>query len=182
MLNYSQSSLENMASFKEQLARSEFLSKVERERKTFQSPARVFFAIQTLKSQISSYPQSPIHDIGTTRHVIIKVFANTCRRWQLNNQQQLILLGYRGNDAIGGELLAGHTNELPRDVEDRAGLVIGIGLGLSAIFGNNVEAELSWLNLHRNVLGRKSAKEYMLDGGMVNLFTISEMINRERGI
>ena len=110
------------------------------------------------------------------------MFVNTCKRWHLDERQQLILLGYSGCSIIDGELLAGRTTELSRDVEDRAGYVIGIGLGLSAMFGNQREAEMSWLNLRRNVLDSKTAIEYMLEGSMLNLIAVSEMIRRERGI
>ena len=126
--------------------------------------------------------QPPIHKVVSKQNAIIKVFVNTCKRWHLDERQQLILLGFSGCSIIDRKLLADRTTELSRDVEDRAGFVIGIGLGLSAIFGNQREAEMSWLTLRRNVLGCKSAIEYMLEGGMLNLIVVSQMIRRERGM
>ena len=167
----------------QQIAHSKSMIKSERERNEARSELKSVFTHAVRLSELitSSNSQPPIHKVVSKQHAIIKVFANTCKRWHLDERQQMILLGYSGS-IIDGELLAGRTTELSRDVEDRAGFVIGIGLGLSAIFGNQREAEMNWLNLRRNVLDRKTAIEYMLEGGMLNLIAVSQMIRRERGI
>ena len=73
-------------------------------------------------------------------------------------------------------------NELPRDVEDRAGYAVGISLGLCTLFRESDEAELDWLRLPRRKFEGKSAIEFMLEGDYKNLYVISEMVKRERGI
>lgn len=116
------------------------------------------------------------------RHAIIELYVNICRRWNLNYDQQLTLLGYNPYDLVGRNILDSCFNELPRDVEERAGYVVGISLGLNALYRGNFEAEISWLQLPRVKFGGKSAIEFMLEGSLINLFVISEMIKRERGI
>ena len=128
----------------QQIAHSKSLINSSNERKKAQSELKSVFAHAVRLSELitSSNSQPPIHNVVSKQNAIIKVFANTCKRWHLDERQQMILLGYSGS-IIDGELLAGRTTELSRDVEDRAGFVIGIGLGLSAIFGNQREAEMS---------------------------------------
>ena len=100
----------------------------------------------------------------------------------MDEEQQWILLGYGAEGDVRRRIFFDNFNVLSRDVEDRAGYVIGISLGLSALFQDKLEAELSWLNEPRAKLNSKSAIDYMLEGGMVNLIVVSEMIKRERGI
>lgn len=126
-------------------------------------------------------PHSTTYEGSSGHHTIIKVFENTCKRWELTKEQQIILLGYETKDIERYEALFG-SKKLSRDVEDRVGYVIGIKLGLNVIFGNNLEAEMSWLKLPRTKLNCKSPIDYMLEGSMVHLFVVSEMIKRERGI
>ena len=60
--------------------------------------------------------------------------------------------------------------------------MIGIGLGLDVLFKGNLKAELSWLKEPRTKLNFKSAIDYMLECGTINLIVVSEMIKYERGI
>ena len=167
----------------QQIAHSKSMINSERERNEARSELKSVFihAVRLSELRTPSKSQPPMNKFVSKQNATINVFVNTCKRWHLDERQQMILLGYSGS-IIDGELLASRTTELSRDVEDRAGFVIGIGLGLSAIFGNQREAEMSWLTLRRNVLGCKTAIEYMLEGSMLNLIAISEMIRRERGI
>ena len=119
---------------------------------------------------------------STEENVVIKVFIKTCERWRLDEEQQLILLGYGAEGYLQWSIFFANFNVQLRDVEDRAGYVIGISLGLNALFQDKLEAELSWLNEPRDKLNSKSAIDYMLEGGMVNLIVVSEMVKRERGI
>ncbi len=65
---------------------------------------------------------------------LIEAFIKTCQRWRLNRQQQIVLLGYAGNDFLGAEFLAGRYVNAPQDVRDRASCLLGISIGLGAIF------------------------------------------------
>ena len=113
---------------------------------------------------------------------IIDAFVNTCQRWRLNHDERMILLGYRPHDVIGQQVLAGRVIPSSQDVEDRVGCVVGISLGLGTVFGESINAEIGWIRKPRAKLNDKTAIAYMLEGHMVNLFIIDEMVKHERGL
>ncbi len=115
------------------------------------------------------------------RPAIIDLFVSICKRWKIEESDQLILLGYKDNPKDGTEILAGTSGSLSRDTEDRAGHVAGISLGLSTLFGDNFDAESAWLQLPRKQLDHQCAIDHMLQGDMVNLIVVSDMVLRERG-
>ena len=55
-------------------------------------------------------PKVPILEMSAARNVVIKVSVKTCERWQLNEEQQLILQGHKVNEGIGWNTLAGIRN------------------------------------------------------------------------
>ena len=156
---------------------------IERRRRDAQSkPMSKTSLLGSVFHQPLSSPIIPKLESSSEHNVVKKVFAKTCERWRLDEEQQWILLGYTANAGIEWRKLVGKLKELPRDAEQRAGFVIGISLGLSALFQENLEAELSWLNEPRANLEFNSALDYMLEGGMMNLIVVSGMVKRERGI
>src|SRR6267143_1498920 len=57
-------------------------------------------------------------------------FVRTCERWRLSQPEQIILLGYAGNELAGLPVLAGRVRP-SQDVIDRVGYALGISIGLS---------------------------------------------------
>jgi len=113
---------------------------------------------------------------------LVDAFAKTCQRWHLSAAEQVILLGYKGSEFLGQQLLAGLFLELSQDTRDRVGYVLGISLGLGALFDEHEEAELSWLIVQRDALNGQSALNFMLEGRMVNLMIVADLVARERGL
>jgi hypothetical protein len=113
---------------------------------------------------------------------LVDAFAKTCQRWHLSAAEQVILLGYKGSEFLGQQLLDGLFFELSQDARDRVGYILGISLGLGALFDEHEEAELSWLMAPRDALSGQSALNFMLEGRMVNLMIVADMIARERGL
>ena len=113
---------------------------------------------------------------------VVDAFVKTCQRWKLSNEDQLVLLGYEAEDAVGERVLAGQMLPSSKDFKDRIGYVVGISLGLGALFGEVIEAELGWLKDPREQLNGMSSLDYMLEGHMANLFAIAEIVARERGL
>ena len=111
-----------------------------------------------------------------------KVFVNTCIRWGLDENQQSVLLGLGAQDSWSHPIISRRNENLPRDVEDRAGIVVGIGMGLDSLYKSQPKAERSWLRLPRAKFNNKSALEFMLEGSYLNLLVVSEMVKRERGV
>ncbi len=122
-----------------------------------------------------------LREIGE-RQGVPKIFVDTCKRWGLGTDQQLILLGYRPGDNTGKPVLQGRLRTLSRDAADRAGCVIAISVGLAILFGEDMAAEKRWLRRKRAALGGKSPLARMLDGDVKALIIVNGMIERERGI
>ena len=134
-------------------------------------PARPFF------------PQpAPAMQVAPARQGLIDAFVNTCQRWRLNESSQLILLGYSGNETLGLEILHGNYLRPPQDARDRAGYVLGISLGLGAIFNEVLEAELAWLNTPHPALASRTPLSFMLLGKMANVMSVAALVAKERGL
>ena len=133
-----------------------------------------------LENGAQSVPLAEVRE--EAREGLVDAFLKTCQRWQLNSDDQMILLGYRPNDAVGLRVLAGQWTPSSQDFEDRVGYVAAVGLGLGALLGEAVDAEIRWLKQPRARLDGKSALEYMLEGHMASLFVVARMVTHERGL
>ena len=111
-----------------------------------------------------------------------KVFLDTCQRWGLGMDEQLILLGFERGESIGTHVLEGRVRTLSRDATARAGYVIAISVGLAILYGENIAAESRWLRRKRDALGGQSPLDLMLGGDMISLVDVNGMVERERGI
>lgn len=116
----------------------------------------------------------------TPRPGVIDAFVKTCQRWGLSDKQQIILLGYAGNEFFGSELLKGRWLRPSQDVKDRAGYILGISVGLGALFDESVEAEVTWLNTAHPKLRGSKPFELMLGGHMAALMTVAQVVAEER--
>ena len=109
---------------------------------------------------------------------ILKVFIDTCQRWGLDQDNQVVLLGYRPEDISGRLVLDGSVRVHSRDIKDRAAYVVAISLGLGILYGEKVDPELRWLRSPREVLDGKAPLDRMLEGGMTDLMIVNEMVER----
>lgn len=122
------------------------------------------------------------HEDSNNPHGIYDAFARVCHRWQLSNDDQFKLLGFEPEDPFCYRLLNGSIRRASVDVEDRAGYVVSIGLGLFGLLGKSKDAEIEWLNYPRARLQDKSPLSVMLEGHMENLYVINSMVRHERGL
>lgn len=117
---------------------------------------------------------------STTRPGLIDAFIKTCQRWSLNDKEQITLLGYADNEFLGSQLLEGRWLRPSQDVKDRAGYVLGISVGLGALFDESVEAEVSWLNTPHPKLRGVPPLALMLGGRMASLMTVAQVVAEAR--
>jgi hypothetical protein len=115
-------------------------------------------------------------------HGVIDAFVKTCQRWHLSTTDQVTLLGYKGSGAFGRQFLDGRLSVVPQDIRDRSGYVLGISLGLGALFNDSEEAELRWLSEPRPHFGGRSAIDFMLEGRMENLMIVAQIVAAERNL
>jgi len=123
-------------------------------------------------------PMQPV----SVRSGVLDAFAKTCQRWHLSLEQQIVLLGYKGSEFFGLQLLEGRVLSPPQDVTERAGYILAISIGLGSLFGESERAELAWLNAPRDALNGSSPLAYMLEGRMANLMNVAAMVAHERGM
>jgi hypothetical protein len=112
----------------------------------------------------------------------IDAFVKTCQRWRLSDDQQIVLLGYASNPLLAAEFLSGRYLNLPRDVRDRVGYVVGISIGLGAVYNELLEAELAWLNRPHPKLRNQTPLAHMLQGQMVGLMRVNALVAEERAL
>ena len=113
---------------------------------------------------------------------VFDAFVNTCQRWRLSQDEQVVLLGRQPGDSLVYHLFAGRIHSLSLDAEDRAGYIVVISLALGALFDENIEAENDWLRQPRAGLEDKTPLEHMLGGSMVHLLDVVQLTRRERGL
>jgi hypothetical protein len=132
----------------------------------------------------SVYPQQTPHFVQPIAppQGVMDGFVKTCQRWGLTEAQELLLLGYGDNKFLGLQLLNGRWLRPSQDVKDRVGYVVGISIGLGAIFNDVLEAEVRWLNTAHPRLGSKAPLDYMLGGRMRALMIVSNLVEEERAL
>ena len=113
---------------------------------------------------------------------VMEAFVKTCQRWRLNEHEQTVLLGYGTNPSLAHEMMSGRYVDLPQDVRDRVGYIVGISVGLGAVFGEAVQAELDWLHRPHPKLANRAPLSVMLQGHMAQLIVVSELVAEERAL
>jgi hypothetical protein len=107
-------------------------------------------------------------------------FVKTCERWRLSQPDQIILLGYSGSELAGLPILMGRARP-SQDVLDRTGYVLGISIGLSALFDNSIPNEVDWLtNIHPHL--NATPMQTMLSGKMTDMIRVANLVLRERAL
>jgi hypothetical protein len=108
-------------------------------------------------------------------------FVKTCQRWRLEQPEQATLLGYKSHEFLGQLLLRGYVPPRTQDVRDRIGYVMAITLGLGALFDENVDAEIGWLQTEHPFL-KEPPLAFMLRGRMKHLITVADIVRAERAL
>jgi uncharacterized protein (DUF2384 family) len=79
-------------------------------------------------------------------------------------------------------MMSGRYRDLPQDVLDRVGYVVGISVGLGAVFDEAAQPELEWLHKPHPKLGNRAPLIVMLMGHMAQLITVSSLVAEERAL
>ena len=103
-------------------------------------------------------------------------------RWRLKPEHQVVLLGYQSDVRIGMQVLEGRDRANTREVKERAGYVVAIGIGLGILYEENVHAENDWLRCRREILNDRAPLDLMLGGRMSDLIAVNRLVERERGL
>lgn len=127
-------------------------------------------------------PAKPVQ-VSETAGTLIEAFKKTAERWQLSDDEQIVLLGYKEGRGFGRALLTGQIRQTPsQDLKDRIAYVMAISLGLGSLFQEAIKPERDWLALPRKELGDESAMQRMLSGHMRDLIAVHTIVRRERNL
>lgn len=115
------------------------------------------------------------------RRGAVEGFVRTCERWRLRFPDQVILLGYRGNEFAAQPILLGRVRP-SQDVLDRTGYILSISIGLASLYQESIEAEIGWLKRAHSSLAGAAPLDVMLDGKMLSMIRVHTLVMAERGL
>lgn len=118
-----------------------------------------------------------------SRKHLARVVASLFVRWELNNEQQLALLGLSPESR---KLLPAYRRgerPLPnaRDILDRAGYLLGIHKGLRLLFPEDEALRFTWVQRRNRLLGDRTPLEVMLADGLIGLARVARFVDFQRG-
>lgn len=114
--------------------------------------------------------------------VAVKCFAHVMREWQLNEKEQLTLLGIPGSDQDGetSSIMSKAVDKktLPLDALNRISRVIGLYRSLHSIFPNRTQAN-AWMSRVNNTFNGVSALKFVLQDPENNLPVVSAYLDEQ---
>lgn len=113
--------------------------------------------------------------------IALKAYFNMAQQWQLNNAQQIKLLGEPSRATFFRWKKEG-VKDISQDTFERISYLLGIYKALHILFSIPEQAN-SWL--HRDnqaeIFAGRSALEFMLQGKMIHLFETRKYLDGQRG-
>jgi uncharacterized protein (DUF2384 family) len=125
--------------------------------------------------------QDPQHHDAKKAQIALRAYFNMAHQWQLNNTQQIKLLG-EPSKATFFRWKKGDVKDISKDTFERISYLLGIFKALHILFTTPEQAN-TWL--HRDnqagLFAGRSALEFMLQGKMINLFETRKYLDAQRG-
>ena len=109
-------------------------------------------------------------------------FKKVCERWSLDALGMAKLMHLEEELGLSGLILSGQIPPLTGDLKDRMAFVIGISIGLGELFNDDKDAEFRWLSSARSELGSLSPLAHMLNGDMLNIRDVIDLMDNARGV
>ena len=112
----------------------------------------------------------------------LRAFFNIARDWNLNTDEQMVLLGAPGRSTFFKWKSAPETAELKRDTLERLSYLLGIYKALQVLLPSTVAAD-AWIKKTNDapLFGGKSALDRMLGGNVADLIAVREYLDARRG-
>lgn len=112
----------------------------------------------------------------------LRAFFNIARDWDLNTDEQMVLLGTPGRSTFFKWKSAPETAELKRDTLERLSYILGIYKALQVLLPNTQAAD-AWIKKPNNapLFGGQSALERMLAGNVADLIAVRDYLDARRG-
>jgi len=106
---------------------------------------------------------------------LVDGFAKLADRWELNQSQQLTLLGLSENAPLGRLIIEGKIEPPLRDIQDRIALLLTISIWLGEMYDDDRDAELKWLHASFDSLNAAPI-ELLLKGPMVQILEVHNFL------
>ena len=139
-----------------------------------------YSGLQAASLRIAERPRLVQQPRVAIRRGVLDAFSNVCERWQVTYPEQIVLLGYKGAEWLGTEVLSGSGPDVPP--KDRIGYLTSISLGLGGLFREAIAPERIWLRASKAALRGKTPLGFMLEGRMENLIVVLDLVEKERGL
>lgn len=112
----------------------------------------------------------------------LRAFFNIARDWNLNTDEQMVLLGTPGRSTFFKWKSAPETAELKRDTLERLSYLLGIYKALQVLLPATAAAD-AWIKKPNDapLFGGKSALARMLGGNVSDLIVVREYLDARRG-
>jgi hypothetical protein len=112
----------------------------------------------------------------------LRAFFNIARDWNLNTDEQMVLLGGPGRSTFFKWKSAPNTADLKRDTLERLSYLLGIYKALQILLPTSTAAD-AWVKKPNTapLFGGKSALERMLGGNVADLLAVRQYLDARRG-
>jgi len=110
----------------------------------------------------------------------LRAFFNIADAWKLSVEEQMVLLGGPSRSTFFKWKKEGGL--LPHDTLERISHILGVYKDLHILFPESALAD-EWIRKPNNsaVFNGKSALEYMMAGGVADLFVVHRFLDAQRG-
>lgn len=111
----------------------------------------------------------------------LRTFFNVAQLWQLNNEDQMTLLGGVPNSTFF-KWKGGQVSKLSHDTLERISYIVGIYKALQILLPVKKSAD-TWVKKPNTapLFGGKSALERMLSGNVSDLYIVRQYLDSQRG-
>jgi hypothetical protein len=119
----------------------------------------------------------------TKSAVALKAFFNISDKWQLNNQEQMRLLGLSSDSTFFKWKSKPESAKLDQDKLERISYILGIFKDLQTLLSDPRAAD-SWVKSPNQapMFGGRSALEIMCQGRVADLYLVRQYLASQRGV
>lgn len=112
--------------------------------------------------------------------ILVNAFSSIAEKWKVTSDDQLALLGHPARSTYFKWKKNGGI--LPHDTQERVSYILGVHKALHILFLDDGIAD-GWIQKPNSnpLFGGKSALEFMVSGGVVNLYLVRNYLDAQRG-
>ena len=112
----------------------------------------------------------------------LRTFFNIARDWELNTDEQMVLLGAPGRSTFFKWKSAPEAADLKRDTLERLSYILGIYKALQILLPGTAAAD-AWVKKPNTapLFGGKRALDRMLGGNVADLVAVRQYLDARRG-